>query len=348
MSHDGGPPVRIGVIGAGNFASRRHIPDILSCKDASLEGICRRGKEELSLIASHFQIPPEHTYTDWKEMIMHAPLDAVLISTPNSLHYEQAKAALEQGLHVLVEKPMTVHSKDARELTALADEKHLLFAAALNPPHWAHCHQIRRILHDPRVGQLESISLHWSGSVEYAFGRAPAPEIPLGVTPPTFFRSNADMTGGGYFQDGGTHLVSELLWVTGRKVMRVSALMDSLPTDMRTTFSCEMENGLLASIVAVGDSKFPSRRLRHLFTASNGSVAVNNFEFETVIQLQGQETRRFKEADLAPVDGPVANFVGAIKGRNKLYSPASHAADVVTVVEAAYESGRTGRTVTLS
>ena len=280
-------------------------------------------------------------------MLDKAPLDAVLIATPNLYHYEMAKACLERGLHVLLEKPMTIRSQDAHALVALAHERGLRLSVALNPPFWAHCHQIRRALKDEKMGALESATMYWTGNAEYVFGRAPMPEKGVGVVPPTLFRADPELNGGGYFQDGGSHLVSQMLWVTGLRVRRVAALMDATPTDLRIALSLEMENGAVATITGIGDSKLSNRRVRNIWGAANGSITVINPEFETTIMFQGQEHRKFKESDLLPIPGPVANFVDAIQGRGKLFSTGEHGAHVVEVVEAAYESATSGRTITL-
>jgi predicted dehydrogenase len=116
---------------------------------------------------------------------------------------------------------------------------------------------------------------------------------------------------------------------------------------MRIAFSVELENGAVVSINSIGDSKFPVRRVRNIFGLTGGTVTIVNSEFETTIMLHGQEHRRFKEADLLPVPQPVANFISAIEGHGQLFSPGEHGAQVVEVVEAAYESATTGRTITI-
>jgi predicted dehydrogenase len=340
-------PVRLGVIGAGAFACRRHLPDAINNPGVCLTAICRRAPEARAKIAAHFCVPAERAYGDWQQMLTETELDAVLIATPNAQHYEQAKAALERGLHVLIEKPMTIHAHEAHELVALAHAKNLQLAVALNPPYWAHCHQVRRALHDERMGALESAAMYWSGSAEYVFGRAPQPANLPGIVAPTMFRADPELNGGGYFTDGGSHLVSELLWVTGLRARRVTALMDQTPTDMRAALSIELENGAIATINSIGDSKLATRRVRNVFGATGGTVLIVNFEFETTIMVHGQEHRKFKEAELMPVAQPVANFVSAIQGHGKLFSPGTHGAQVVEVIEAAYESATTGRVVSL-
>ena len=197
------------------------------------------------------------------------------------------------------------------------------------------------------MGPLESAAIYWTGSAAHLFGRIPKPENMSGVVPPTDYRMDVELNGGGYFADGGPHLISELLWLTGLRAQRVSAIMDSVPADMRIGITFEMENGAIATICSIGDSQFEQRRVRNIFGSSNGSVAVIHQEFETHIHIKGMEPVKFREADLMPVAGPIANFVDAIQGRSELFSPGEHGAEVVEVVEAVYESATTGRIVTL-
>ena len=168
-----------------------------------------------------------------------------------------------------------------------------------------------------------------------------------GLVLPTDYRSDPEMNGGGYFADGGPHLISELLWLTGLRAKRIIALMDAVPADMRIAICIEMENGAMATISAMGDSSLDQRRVRNVFGGANGTVAIIHPEFETHIQIKDMEPVKFREADLTPVANPVSNFVDAIQGRTELFSPGEHGADVVQVVEAIYESARTGRVVSL-
>jgi predicted dehydrogenase len=345
--NEGHAPVRLGVIGAGWFVSRRHLPDVQRCANVTLSALCRRDDAARTRMAEHFAVAPESAFADWKRMLDEAPLDAVLIATPNSLHFEQAQAALEKGLHVLLEKPMTIRSDHARELVRLAREKKLHLGVALNPPYWAHCHRARRALARETMGPVESVSMYWSGTADYLFGKGPQPENMPGVVPPTSYRSDPELNGGGYFVDGGPHMVSELIWVTRQRIRRVTAFMDETPSDMRTTLSVEFENGAVGTLNAIGDSRYPQRRVLNIFGCAHGMVQIKNFDFETTVTRIGQEAERFKEADLVSVGTPVGNFADAIQGLARLFSPGEHGAHVVEVVEAAYSSAATGQAVTL-
>jgi len=336
--------LRMGVIGAGWFASRRHLPDIQAHPELTLASLCRRDTSALARLAERFA--PEQTYTDWEEMLDRSQLDAVLIATPHSLHYEQARAALERGIHVLLEKPMAVRAEEARELRELAVKKGLVLGVALNPPFWAHCHRIRGAIQAGRIGQIEAVELFWTGNAGYVFGETPKPADLPGVVPPTMYRADPQLCGGGYLIDGGSHLVSELLWTTNLRALRVACLMDRLPSDRRASLVLELDNGAQATILCVGNSEH-DRRVRNAFAGSAGTITVEGPAFETTIHEAQGELESFRESDLPPVAGPVANFVDAIRGRGSLFSPAEHGVHVTEVVEAAYISAETGQAVEL-
>ncbi|MGC8666655.1 MAG: Gfo/Idh/MocA family protein [Chthonomonadales bacterium] len=330
------PPIRFGVIGAGWFASRRHIPDIRSHPEAALDALCRRDRSALERLAEHFQ--PAATFTDWQEMLAQRSLDAVVIATPPAQHYEQALAAVEAGLHVLLEKPMTLTSAQARHLCSQAAHRNVHLAVALNPPYWAHCHRMRALVRQGRVGEIEAIQMFWTGNADYVFGRAPKPADLPGVVPPTLFRADPALSGGGYLMDGGPHLISEVLWVTGLRATRVACTMDTVPQDRRASLAITLENGSVAAVCSVGDSRYPTRRVCNTFAGTLGTLSVEGFEFRTTLVRRDAEPEVFAEAELPAVPGPVANLIDAIRGRSELFSPCSHGAHVTEVLEAAYRS----------
>lgn len=336
--------LRLGVIGAGWFASRRHLPDAARCGDVRIAALCRRDRLSLERVRDALALDAA-LFTDWREMLGAGGLDAVLIATPHAAHYEQAHAALECGLHVLLEKPMTVRASEARALAELASRRGLRLAVALNPPHWAHCHRMRELVSSGAIGDLEAVSLFWTGNAEYVFGEAPPPSGLPGVVPPTMYRADPELCGGGYLMDGGPHLVSEVLWVSGQRAMEVTCLMDTTPSDRRASLVLRLQNGALASITSVGNSRFGDRRVRNAFAGSAGTITVQGPDFRVRVQRTSGPAEEFTEAELAPVPGPVRNFADAVLAGAKLFSPAEHGVHVTEVLEAAYRSAAEGVSV---
>jgi glucose-fructose oxidoreductase len=172
------------------------------------------------------------------------------------------------------------------------------------------------------------------------------PESMPGVTPPTLFRSDPKLGGGGHFVDSGSHLVSELLWTTGLRVLEVCALMDDAEFDMRTNASLRLENGAVCTISNVGNSKI-ARRIHNVYFGSKSTLSVDGMPFKVTVFKPNEDPVVKQEADMPAAPQPVDNFIDAVLGRTKPLCSADDGAEVVEVIEAIYTSARTGKKVTL-
>jgi len=339
-----GQKIKFGVIGAGSFTSRRHIPTIVNSPDAELVALCRRNEEMLRRMADHFGC--DNTFTDYRRMLDEMDMDGVLVTTPHALHYEHARAALEKGLHVMIEKPMTIKTDEARELAGIAAGKGLVIVVALNPPFWSHTTYLREAINSGVLGEIEGADINWLGNAEHVFGLTPMPDSMPGVVPPTLFRADPKLGGGGHFVDSGSHLVSELLWTTGLRVREVCALMDDPEFDMRTNVNLTMENGAVCTVSNIGDSKI-SRRIHNTYFGSKATLFVDGMPFKITTCKPDQEPVVVSPDDMPEAPQPVDNLIDAILERAKPLCSADDGLAVVEVLEAAYTSARTGRKVTL-
>ena len=224
----------------------------------------------------------------------------------------------------------------------------LVLAVAVNPPYWAHCHALREWLARGRIGEVEAVDLRWLGAVEALYGRSPLPESLPGVVRPSLFRGDPALAGGGHLMDAGSHLVSELLWVAGRRPVAITALMDNPANDLCTTVALQLDNGAMASITVRGDSRHPERRVSSRYYGSTGTATANGMPFSVTLTAHGEPPVTQTEADLPAAPSPVENFVQVIRGEDDLLAPAEHGIALARVMEAAYESARSGRTVRLA
>jgi predicted dehydrogenase len=94
------------------------LPAIKSHPQADLVAICGRNQVRAREMADKYQIP--QIFADYRQMIKQAGLQAVCIVTPDDLHYEMTMAALNAGLHVLCEKPLAFHARQAWEMAEKA------------------------------------------------------------------------------------------------------------------------------------------------------------------------------------------------------------------------------------
>lgn len=129
-------PVRIGLIGLGIMGEL--YAKIYSAHSlARLVAVSSRKRSKVDEFSARFAA---QGYTDYREMIEHAELDAVVIATPDHAHYESAHMALSAGKHVLIEKPITTSVHEADALLRLAAKLQLKIQVTFNhrwlPPYY--------------------------------------------------------------------------------------------------------------------------------------------------------------------------------------------------------------------
>lgn len=142
--------MRIGAIGTGAIA-KSMIPEFQRSDVLQCTAIYSRKEETGRAIAEQFGIPK--VYTSLDAMLADPEIDMIYVGTPNSVHFGQAKAALLAGKHVLCEKPFTPTAAEARELIALAKEKHLFLFEAITTAHHPNYALIREQL--PALGPVK-------------------------------------------------------------------------------------------------------------------------------------------------------------------------------------------------
>ena len=116
--------VRVGVVGTSWFAETLHLASLASHPQAELTAICGRDRERADDVAARHDIP--HVYTDYRQMISSGLLDALVIVTPDALHFPITMAALEAGLHVMCEKALALRADQARQMHDAAEASGLV------------------------------------------------------------------------------------------------------------------------------------------------------------------------------------------------------------------------------
>jgi predicted dehydrogenase len=146
--------VRLGIVGLGNMG-KAHLGNIRAGKVPGLKVTC--------LCESHGTIPPlqegEQAFTDVSAMIKSGQIDAILICTPHFSHTTIGIEALQAGLHVLVEKPISVHKADCERLIAAHTDKSKIFAAMFNMRTNACFRKVKDLIDSGELGAVRRV--HW-------------------------------------------------------------------------------------------------------------------------------------------------------------------------------------------
>jgi predicted dehydrogenase len=111
--------LRIGIIGCGGIANGKHMPALSRLKDVEMVAFCDIVEERAKKAALQYGTPGATVFTDYEEMLK-LDLDVVHVLTPNKSHSPITVAALEAGKHVMCEKPMAINTQEAQKMVDAA------------------------------------------------------------------------------------------------------------------------------------------------------------------------------------------------------------------------------------
>ena len=152
--------VKIGIIGTGGRGNWL-IKQTQSSPTIKVVACCDIIPERLS---TGLSLADENatSYTDYKKLIEDKNIDAVMIATPLSLHYEMAMAALENGKHVFCEKTMTHNIEQTVNLSQKVKESKLVFQMGYQQRLSPLCHRIYEIISGGYIGDIQHIYASWN------------------------------------------------------------------------------------------------------------------------------------------------------------------------------------------
>ena len=146
---------KIGIIGVGYWGPNL-VRNFDSIPDCEIVSICDLDEGNLDNITNRY--PYVNRYNDFDDMLAREDLDGVVIATPTATHYGLAKKALESGLHVFVEKPLTVESRESQELIDIAAARGLVVFVGHIFLHSAPVMKLRELIASGELGEISYIS----------------------------------------------------------------------------------------------------------------------------------------------------------------------------------------------
>jgi len=342
--------VRVGVIGAGWWGTFAHIPAVKSHPRAELTAVQNREKAKSEKIARDFGA--KHAFASIEEMLALKELDAIIIASTPNVHFAQARAALERGLHVLVEKPMTFTADEARELVELAAEKKLQLLVSCPWHFTAHGIEARRLIQTGALGEIKMISVLMTNPIDKLLrGINTSPTHGLDnvyLEPCQGSYNDPAIAGGGQIFCQVSHAAAYLTFLTGLRPAEVYARFDydGSQNDIYNALTVTLENGAMAGITSTGATPLSERNYEvRIF----GSKAVLQLELwhgkMTLIDFADRRTsfKPLAETEIYPSRAPALNFIDAILGETPNGSPGELGLASMEIIEAACESAQTNR-----
>lgn len=150
--------IRVGVVGAGANAVRRHIPNLQALAGVEIVSVCNRSRASSAQVAEEWGIP--RIADDWRTLVADSDVDAVVIGTWPNLHHPVTLAALHAGKHVLVEARMAMNASEAHDMWEAARARpHLVAQVVPSPLSFEVDATIKRLLAENALGSLIDVEL---------------------------------------------------------------------------------------------------------------------------------------------------------------------------------------------
>ena len=150
--------MKLGIIGSGMIV-KEFLPSLVKLEDLEILGIqgTKSGIEKVEEICKKYNIP---NFTDNFDELCNFGIDTVYIAVPNFLHFEFCKKALEKGINVIVEKPITTNYREAKELEKLAKEKKLFLFEAITTLYFENYKKIKEWI--TKIGNIKLVQSQYS------------------------------------------------------------------------------------------------------------------------------------------------------------------------------------------
>lgn len=246
-----------GIFGPAGIA-RAFAEGLKVLDNANIYAVASRSEERSRNFAESF--PVEKIYSSYEEALQDENLEICYIANLNNAHYPLAKACLEAGKHVLVEKPSCLNAKMLRELVELAQAKNLFFMEAMWTKFLPTTQKVNEWITDGKIGEISSL--------ECSFG------FSSGLDPKS--RVVALNKGGSALLDLGVYTVSyaDMLFPGFPESIRYNASTTADNVDITGAGSLIYKDNKVASfIVSVANQLTNYAKI----TGSKGSIYVSNF-----------------------------------------------------------------------
>ncbi|WP_147915594.1 Gfo/Idh/MocA family protein [Ruania zhangjianzhongii] len=335
--------VRLGAIGAGWWATSNHFPLFAARKDVELVGVCGRGPG-LEDIRAQFGFD---FATEDADELLAADIDAVVISTPHDLHHPLAAQALDRGLHVLCEKPMTLRADQAWDLADRAERAGTVFLVPYGWNYKPFTVAAKQMLDGGRIGQIQYVLCHMASPTRGLFGSDPTHMLARwnSDTAPNPTTWSSPEHGGGYAHGQVTHSSALLFWLTGLRAATVAGRVSNAgaAVDLFDAGVVRFDNGALGTLSGAAT----------LADGDRYQVDIRLFGTEGVLMIDAERERvslsrydgQREDIPIAPEEGdyeclvPPARFIDLITGASQENnSDAAVAARSVELIDALLRS----------
>lgn len=333
---------RIGIIGCGQIAKIRHVPELAKSENAELAGFYDYIPEHAEVLANQYG---GKVYDRYEDMLADDTIDGVVICTSNDSHGRISVEALKQNKNVLCEKPMCMSLEEAKTVVEAEKESKAFYMAAHNQRFTLAHRKAKEILESGKMGRVLSFrcTLAHTGPENFSVNRSTS----------TWYL-NKKSSGFGCVTDLGIHKCDVISYVIGEPFTRVAAIAGTRDkrdaegnfVDVYDNAACVLEtsSGIMGTLNLSYSNYGPMENGMYFYCEHGVLRIYNNADCALeVIMKSGEKTSYFSEPNAC--SNVVDTFAKAITDQEASPVAAQESYDAMRVVFAIEESSRTGKFV---
>ncbi|MHC4982271.1 MAG: Gfo/Idh/MocA family protein [Planctomycetota bacterium] len=329
-------PIRLAIIGCGGFV-RSHVKAIVEgVPEFRIVALVDTAKAHALRLKSQM-LPRKRPviYTDHVRMLGEKAPDAVIVSTPHTLHFRHCMDAISAGAHVMVEKPMVTSSADARRLLANAERCGRIVQIAIQGVYTNTFAYARKLIADGTMGELQLVTgMLAQGWLEATRGT---------------WRQDPKLSGGGQLYDSGAHIFSTIIFLVDSPVTEVFCWTDNkdIRVDVNAVAAIRFANGCMGSITSGGNCDTFYTHLIFQGAKAVMEISPHGGNFSLRGATLARQIKSVPAGWDIPSVTPARNFADAILGRAEPRCPGRLGLILAELMDALYKSARLGRPVRL-
>ncbi|QBN19501.1 Gfo/Idh/MocA family protein [Flavobacterium nackdongense] len=237
--------LRLGIVGTG-FITDYHYQAFRKNRNADIRGMCHtyqrnhpQYKQKQESLIEKCKGLEMRAYSDFDELVSDPHIDALIISSINSLHFEQIVAAINNRKHVLADKPVVTDVNQLEAIEQLSEEKGITIFPAHNFVYSKAIQKAKECIETGKIGQIihaSFISSH-TISTEHIQG----------------WRSDSELSKGGAMFDSGHHLLYQCLYLLGKPTkissFKSRTVLKNMDCEDSMQLSVQFGNGAMAVLM---------------------------------------------------------------------------------------------------
>ena len=331
-----------GIISTGRHPDVKVVPAMKLAGDTRVAAVYSRDKGRAEAFAQKHDVP--NAYNSLDELLRDPGVDAVFISSPNSLHSLHTIASAKAGKHVLVEKPMAVSVEEAVNMVRAARDNGVKLGVGFHLRHHPGHKKVRELMEQGVLGGISMIQGQWClGQRGIA---NPPPRTGLSA-----WWGDPEMMGGASTLMGtGVHVMDLLQNLMGQPIREVAALTDGQtaerPLEQAAAVAIRFEDGTIGTI-CVG-RRMPDTENDAMIYGSDGRIALRGTVWEAMtgkLEVVSESVNMSESYDsdlLTLYQLQTEAFNRAVQGGEEFHASGEDGLSVVQVTRAIIESASTG------